>query len=545
MTEPTDDTDLELLVVGLDAGCRPVLEPLFESGAVPAIRRLFESGTDGPLESQIPPWSASAWPSLYTGKNPGKHGVYDFLTFDGYEWDVVNATHVRERPVWELLSEHGYTSVVVNLPVTHPARAFDGALIPGMTAPEEPECHPAGILEDVEIACGGYRVYPRSGPEPDQSIESYERTAEKRGKAFRYLCRRLEPEFGFLQFQITDTVFHDRPGDRKAIEAVYGAVDRQLEATLEETAPDNVLIVSDHGMGRVTGHEFRINEFLRDRGDVKGTENGGGMPDWSKSWENDLLEGDEAGEHEGDRSVVETALAVAARVGLTTQRVAATLDRVGLKEPVGSRVPNDLIRAASEGVDFPNSRVYMRSKSELGVRINLEGREPDGLVPESEYEQVREQLIAELSAVRTPDGDPVFDAVEPRETYFEGPHVDEAPDVVTVPADFDNAVTTELGTEQFGEPMEPWNHKRTGVVAAAGPAFDETVPLEDAGATIFDVAPTICALFDVPIDAAMDGDPLPIVDPGTEAEYPAYEAEPVTATDDTVVEDRLSDLGYL
>ncbi|SDQ94434.1 alkaline phosphatase family protein [Natronobacterium texcoconense] len=542
MTDTTAETDLELLVVGLDAGCRPVLEPLFESGTVPTIQRLFETGVNGPLESQIPPWTASAWPSLYTGKNPGKHGVYDFLSFDGYDWDVVNSTHVRERPVWELLSEHGFTSVVVNLPVTHPAREFDGALIPGMTAPEDPDCHPEGILEDVEMAAGGYRVYPQSGPEPDQSIEGYERTVECRGKAFRYLCRRMEPEFGFLQFQVTDSVFHERPGDREAIEAVYSAVDQQLEKTLEETDPDNVLIVSDHGMGKVSGHEFRINEFLREGGYLTSHKNGGGMPTWSKSWENDLLEGEDAGDHE--ESIAEKAMNVAARFGVTTQRVATALDRVGLKEPIGSRVPNDLIRAASEQVDFPESRVYMRSKSELGVRINLEGREPNGQVPESEYEVVREEVIEKLERVRTPDGEPMFEAVEPRETYFEGPHVEKAPDVVTVPAAFDNAVVADLGKEQFGEPMEPWNHKRTGIVAASGPAFEENA-LEDANPTIFDVAPTICALFDVPIDAAMDGEPLPIVEAGTEAEYPAYEPEAPTATEEAMVEDRLSDLGYL
>ena len=267
------------------------------------------------------------------------------------------------------------------------------------------------------------------------------------------------------------------------------------------------------------------------------------MPNWTKSWENDLLEGEDAGEH--DKSVLEHAMAAAARVGITTQRVANALDRVGLKEPIGRRVPNDVIRAASEQVDFPESQVYMRSKSELGLRINLEGREPEGVVPEEEYEAVREEVIEELRSVRTPDGDPVFDAVEPRETYFDGPHVEDAPDVVTVPADFDTAVTADLGQGQFGEPMEPWNHKRTGVVAAAGPAFDEGVSLEDAGATIFDVAPTICSLFDVPIDAAMDGETLPIVEGTDEAEYPAYESEPIAATDDGTVEDRLSDLGYL
>ncbi|WP_265107958.1 alkaline phosphatase family protein [Halosolutus halophilus] len=541
MERATDDGDLRLLVLGLDAGCRPVLEPLFESGVMPTVRRLFDGGTSGPLESQIPPWTASAWPSLYTGKNPGKHGVYDFLSFDGYDWDVVNSTYVRERAIWELLSDHGHSSVVVNLPVTHPPREFDGALIPGLTAPEEPACHPEGILAEVEQACGDYRVYPRSGPEPDRSLESYERTLADRGAAFRYLCDRFEPDFGFLQFQLTDSVFHERPGDRRAIEAVYSEVDRQIADTIAETDPENVLVVSDHGMGTVDGHEFRINEFLRERGYVSARSGGDGMPNWSTAWENDLLEGEEASER--DQGPLERAMNVAATVGLTTQRVAAALDLIGLKEPIGTRVPNDVLRAASEQVDFPNSRAYVRSKSELGVRINLEGREPNGQVPRAEYDRVRAELVDELSAVETPAGEAMFETVVPRETVFQGPHVDEAPDVVTVPTDFDNAIAADLEKDRFGEPMEPWNHKRTGVVAAAGPAFDESVPLTDA--SIFDVAPTICSVFDVAVDAAMDGEPLPIVDGSSTTEYPAYDADAITATDDAAVEDRLSDLGYL
>ncbi|MFC4541786.1 alkaline phosphatase family protein [Halosolutus amylolyticus] len=541
MERATDDDGVRLLVIGLDAGCRPVLEPLFESGVMPTVRRLFDGGTSGPLESGIPPWTASAWPSLYTGKNPGKHGVYDFLSFDGYDWDVVNSTYVRERTIWELLSDHGRTSVVVNLPVTHPAREFDGALIPGLTAPEEPVCHPEGILADVEQACGEYRIYPQSGPEPDRSVEGYERTIAGRGAAFRYLCDRFDPEFGFLQFQLTDSVFHERPGDRRAIEAVYAAVDRQIAETMAEIDPENVLVVSDHGMGKVEGHEFRVNEFLREQGYVSARSGGEGMPNWTTAWENDLLKGEDASDR--DPGPLQRAMNAAATVGLTTQRVAAALDLVGLKEPIGSRVPNDAIRAASEQVDFRHSRAYVRSKSELGVRINLEGREPNGQVHREEYDRVRDELVEELSAVETPDGEPMFETVAPRETVFDGPHVEAAPDIVTVPTAFDNAIAADLGTGTFGEPMEPWNHKLTGVIAAVGPAFDESASLTDA--SIFDVAPTICSVFDVPVDAAMDGRPLPIVDGSAIREYRAYDGDAIAATDDATVEDRLSDLGYL
>ncbi|AHG02437.1 phosphodiesterase (plasmid) [Halostagnicola larsenii XH-48] len=538
--EGTDD-DCKLLVIGIDAGCLPVLQPLFDSGITPTIQRLVEGGASGPLESQIPPWTASAWPSMYTGKNPGKHGVFDFLSFDGYEWDVVNSTHVRERAVWELLSENGITSVVVNVPVTHPPRTFDGALVPGMTAPEDPDCHPEGLLADIKSECSGYQVYPQGGNYSDGEIAGYEETIERRGDAFRYLCRRFEPGFGFVQFQQTDSVFHERPGDTDAIEAVYGAVDREIEETLDAVEPENVLLVSDHGMGTVDGHEFRVNEFLRDRGDLVAQSGGEGMPDWSQAWRNDLLDGEEAGDH--TPGMFERSMNVAAKFGITTQRIANALDTVGLKEPIGKRVPNDMIRAASEQVNFPESSVYVRSKSELGLRINLEGREPNGQVPASEYESFRTELIEELRAVRTPDDEPMFEAVEPRETYFHGPEIENAPDILTVPKGFDNAIVADLDKETFGEPMEPWNHKRTGIVAGAGSAFDENASLTDA--TIFDVAPTICSLFDVSIDSAMDGNVLPFVEASDRAEYPTYEPEPIAATEQRAVEERLSDLGYL
>ena len=120
---------MQTLLVGLDAACFPVLRPLFEEGAVPTLRRLFEEGASGPLASQLPPWTASAWPSLYTGRNPGNHGVYDFLSFDGYDWDIVNASDVRARTLWEYADDAGLTSVVVNAPVTHPPREFVVALV--------------------------------------------------------------------------------------------------------------------------------------------------------------------------------------------------------------------------------------------------------------------------------------------------------------------------------------------------------------------------------------------------------------------------------
>jgi len=72
---------MQTLLLGLDGTCRSILAPLFEDRVMLRVEALFDDddGRVGPLTSQLPPWTPSAWPSLYTGVNPGKHGVFGFL----------------------------------------------------------------------------------------------------------------------------------------------------------------------------------------------------------------------------------------------------------------------------------------------------------------------------------------------------------------------------------------------------------------------------------------------------------------------------------
>lgn len=525
-------SELQTLLIGIDSACRSVLEPQFDRDRLPHLRRLL-GDTSGPLTSQIPPWTASAWPSMYTGTNPGKHGVFDFLSFDGYEWDVVNATHVQRRSLWEYLDLHGYRSVVVNVPVTHPPRPFDGALIPGYTAPESPPCHPQGLLADVERAIDSdeYQVYG--------DVESARDCVRMRGDALRYLTEKYDPDFGFVQFQWTDTICHERPGDWDALERIYSAVDEQIGILLEECNPQNVFVVSDHGIGPYGGRSFLVNEFLQEQGYVRSTNGGSGMPSWAGVRDAQLKRGKDT-----TRTLpVERIATTMARMGLTSQRIGAVLGKLGLDDIVLRYVPTTAISAATEQVDFPRSQAYMRSRTELGIRINLAGREPEGIVPKSEYERVRTDLIKCLTRIETPAGEPVFESVVRREQYFDGPEADRAVDVVTVPSRFDQFLSTRLDTRQFDRPDEPWNHKRNGLIAARGTAIDETTTLDSAH--LFDVAPTVLATFDIPANVEMDGKTLPVVEPAGEKKYPTFEPGDKLQTDNRVIEDRLADLGYI
>ncbi len=531
------DAQLDTLLIGIDAACAGVLDPLLEKDALPNRESIVENGASGPLESQIPPWTASAWPSLYTGVNPGKHGVFGFLSYDGYDWDVVNATHVREAALWELLSHHGMTSVVVNVPVTAPPPEIDGAVVPGYTAPENPRCHPEGTLEELREAVGEYRVYPDSSrAQPGEYVD----LVRMRGAAFRHLADEYDPEFGFVQFQGTDSVFHEHPGREDYVEAIYRAAVEEVADLLDTCDPDTVIVASDHGMGPYEKYELRVNEFLDSEGYVETTTGGSGMPAWLPMLNSQLREGKDA--NAPSPGLAGRAIGAAARVGITPARAGKALRTVGLEGVVKKIVPADARRAGTEQVDFAESTAYMRSRIELGLRMNVEGREPQGIVPESEYESVREELIDVLSEIETPDGEAMFENVAPREEFFWGPYADEGVDVVMIPDNFEQFLSADFKGEVFGPPTEPYNHKLEGMIAMDGEGVDSSESLS--GAHLFDVAPTICAALGVPYSDRMDGEVCSAVESTEEYEYPRFDGT-VEGTEDEEIEDRLSALGYL
>lgn len=537
---------MDALLIGIDAACESVLDRLAETDSIPHIESLVDRGVSGPLESQIPPWTPSAWPSLYTGVNPGKHGVYNFVSFSGYDWEVVTANHVREHALWQLLNDHDLSSVIVNVPVTYPPDEINGAIVPGFIGPEDPPTHPTGILDNIREEIGEYRVYPHysRGDEKytdEEKLEEYCTLAQMRGEAFRYLADRFEPDFGFVQFQKTDTVFHEFKGDPEKVRQIYEATDDQIGTIIEEYDPKRIFVASDHGIGPYENYEFRINEFLRREGYVETTTGGKGMPSWNPI-RDQLREGDE--ETTWEPSAVERMAARAAHVGLTPNRAVSILDRIGLGSLARRYAPSGVSRTGAQQVDFPNSRAYVRTRTELGVRINLDSREPDGVVSQEDYKSVRKDLIDRLTRIETPDGDPVFGEVVPREEYFWGPYVENAVDIITVPNNFTQFLSAQLRNELFGPPTEPWNHTLDGLFVAAGEGIDTDGELSDAH--LFDVAPTILSALGIPYSDRMDGRVLPVVGDVGAIAYPRYaDDEAASTTRDERVEERLADLGYL
>lgn len=535
---------MKALLIGIDAGCLPVFEQLYEEDVIPRIESVCTNGVCGPLESQIPPWTPSAWPSVYTGVNPGKHGIFGFIGFDGYDYHVVTGSDVHAHRLWTLLDYQDLSSVIVNVPVTHPPDPVDGAIIPGFIGPENPPCHPEGILEEVRDAIGEYRVYPKYAREDDtytdeEKMNEYCTLVSMRGRAFRYLADRFEPEFGFIEFQKTDTVFHEFVGDWEKVKQVYKETDWQIGQIIDKHDPETIFIASDHGMGRYERDEFRVNSYLRDHGYVETKQGGAGMPTWNQM-RTDLRAGDQVRTEE--HTTIKKFTASLAEKGITPNRVAQLLEQVGLAEFARKYAPSGIVRAGAEQVDFPASTAFMRARTELGIRLNVAGREPSGIISPEEYEDVRTDLIELLRSASTPNGAPVFQEVVPREEYFHGSKAEKAVDIVTVPNNFQHFMSAQIRDELFGPPTEPWNHKLEGIFAAKGNGINDTAVLDDPH--LLDVAPTILSALGIPLHHQMDGKTLPVVSPTPVEEYPEYSPAEFSEVSDGV-EDRLADLGYM
>ncbi|MCA9397840.1 alkaline phosphatase family protein, partial [candidate division WWE3 bacterium] len=108
----------KVFVLGLD-GCR--LE-FINRPELPNFQKIIQGGAAGTLFSR-PALTPAAWTSMVTGKNPGKHGIFDFRVGN----DLLFSTNKKAKELWDYVP-----SVVINVPMTFPVKPIDGVMVSGM-----------------------------------------------------------------------------------------------------------------------------------------------------------------------------------------------------------------------------------------------------------------------------------------------------------------------------------------------------------------------------------------------------------------------------
>ncbi len=149
----------KVVILGLDGLSPHLVEKYWENGDLPNLKKLSEQGTYNRMKTTTPGVSPVAWSSFQTGVNPGKHGIFDFLSADrkrylavlssvktktfvkknflGIKKEEVSSTLLRmSKPFWSLLGKYGIRSTVLRVPITYPPEPLDGRLLSGMCVPD-------------------------------------------------------------------------------------------------------------------------------------------------------------------------------------------------------------------------------------------------------------------------------------------------------------------------------------------------------------------------------------------------------------------------
>jgi predicted AlkP superfamily phosphohydrolase/phosphomutase len=170
------------------------------------------------------------------------------------------------------------------------------------------------------------------------------------------------------------------------------------------------------------------------------------------------------------------------------------------------------------------------------VRINLRGREPQGMVePGAEYEALCEEIADELRLLTDDSsGTPaVAEVVRPAQ-LLEGPHVDELPDLLVrwTSSAFLRAVRhPQVGLiEEDLRDVPRTEHSGEGFLVASGPRIRRGATAE--AAEIADLAPTLLYLLGAPVPEAMDGRVLTELIAETELSERAPAREAIDLTDE-------------
>ncbi len=547
-------TERRIFIIGLDGVGFPLIDPWIAAGKLPHLERAIATGTCGPLESTIPPLTGPAWASFQTGVNPGKHGISGWTKHraGGYAISVVTGDDITYPTIWELASENGRRVVSIGLPLTYPPRPVNGVIIPGLLTPESDPTptHPPEIYAQLRRVAPNYRFFPECAHRFTIGAKVEELLTGLRGRATaaKHFMQQEDWDLFMLHFQSTDKVQHDLWGMQKngldPLLSVFQEVDRQV-GELSEIAHGmgaSVILLSDHGMGPQE-YTFSINTWLLQTGYLK-------------------LKAGVSGR------IKRTAF----RLGFTQRRLKHVgfllyplAYRLGLFssffDAVGEGVAARLISAlflSLDDIDWSRTRAY--SHADIGhIRLNLQGREPKGIVRRKDADSLIDELVERLHTVVNPySGEQLLGQAFRREEIYHGERLSQAPDILFLPKDLrtvGNGASGFYSGRPFDRPLMRANHRMEGILIANGEPFRRHHRIE--GATLTDLAANLLYLLDCPIPAYMDGTIWEeAFDPETLAEQPPKQSDrtpsrdaPITSKDtgkdDDELSKRLQQLGYL
>lgn len=492
------------LFVGLDAACWPYVTPLLEAGRLPTLKRLMDEGTWGTLLSTMPALTPAAWASISTGKNPGKHGIYDMLWRrpGSYEFHPTSGSRRLGTPFWQHLNRQGVRVGLVNVPFTHPPTPLDGFMVCGFGTPESAAdiTYPAEAIGHIRSQFGNYS--PRGRLKDLRKTTSLaellagEREHQaQQAKIAAGLAHEYQVDVLVINLMLLDHVNHYAT-EYSQIEAAICQTDADIDYLIRNFEPDHVLLFSDHGSRRVRG-EFLLHQWLVDGGYLARQPRRPAAQ--ATALQNVLARPGESG--------------WLAKVNRRLLRVALPLVP-GLWSNVEQRVPFARQYVEWDGaLDYGRSQLFPGSTYSGNIYLNLTGREPNGVIAAEAKAALLVELAEKLSQISDPEnGRPIFSGVYTADQLYHGPAAAHAPDLIldgydtpwnakgTFPGLINRPAINRYFLAERGD--TGW-HSKEGIFVFAGPAFGRG----PAGRQrhVMDLPATLLYLYGLPIPEDYDG----------------------------------------
>ena len=523
----------KIVFLAMDAGDTNLIREWAADGTLPVMRSLLSRGLVGHTVSVRGLYEGSTWPCFYTGVNPARHGFHRTIQIrpGTYEFRRCDPGESIERePFWNHLSRAGKKVAILDVPLSGISQGLNGIQTVEWGSHDAVygfQAWPQELKADIERRFGNHPL--------EKCCDSPGRTAQDfcgfRDRLIQGVNKKCELTLHYLKQDDWDffaQVFteghcaghqcwhlHDpaHPNHRRGtvsrtgdpIREVYVAIDHAIGEILSQVDEEAlVFFLATHGMTHNTGGDFMLEQILERLGLIKRLPASGHQRGVSRR----LLHAGARG-WRGLPSTARRLLRPVLRPMLVRTRSAVA----GRPASLSARV--DLGQCAC----LPHDNGSPVS----GIRVNLSGREPLGLVrPGQEFDEFCGQLSEDLLALtEEASGRPMVGRVLRTSDLFQGGYLDHLPDLlvewnreirvgskavrddascrVRVASDKIGSVEAEYGYCRTGD------HRPEGLFMVLGPGIQAGTVAGTV--SIMDFAATFLSLFGLACDD-LDGRPI-------------------------------------
>jgi len=363
----------KLIVIGLDCATPRTLFEDFKDDC-PNIKNLMYSGVYGKLRSSDPPITIPAWMVMSTGKKAGTLGLYGFIhrkenLYNDY-W-IVNSHNVKEPKVWDIIGDKGLKSCVLGLPPTYPVQKINGYLVSSIITPDNTTefTYPPELKEEIINKIGEYifDVKFRVDNKEDLLDEIYNMT-EIHFKTVKYLIQ--NKDWDYFKFVII------------GLDRVHHAFWKYYDKGHQKYKPNN----------KFEGEMRKYYNYLDKKvGEIL-----------------DLLDNNTVVMIVSDHGAK-------AMKGLICINMA--LEELGLLK--FNTKPKRRTRIGDADIDWNKTYAWGWGRYYARVFLNLEGREPNGIIKKEDYEKMRDKIVVMLKNIKDVNGNPMNTKVYKPEDLYE------------------------------------------------------------------------------------------------------------------------------